>query len=450
MERKILWILVSALVLCLTCSVAVADTVAQGSIDGFTWMIIEETGGNYIFNVSGTGEMPDIDNYPGYSDYYWGQYIPKITCVSIAPSVTSIGKNFFRGLTSLTDVTIPSSITKIGENSFQGCTSLTNITIPGTVETIGVGAFKDCSALQSVNINENVQTIGANAFSGCKSLESVAIPSSVTEIGTNPFEYCTGLTSINVSSENKKYYSVNGVLYYIRTNPNGSKQNVVYAVPAGKSGSIDLSSAEALNHSVFYGCSKLTSINISNISISDDWYLNQYIQDCSSLQTMITKTDTYYGIFCLDAEHGYVKPSCFISKADSTVRLYAYPENGYQLVSMTVADSNGNPISLSADNTFTMPAYYVRVSSTFSENSDPATAATITTHPADKSLVYGYTQDDGDGFIRVTVSPPPEGHTYSYQWYKSDSNSNTNGTAIENAVNYYYYIPTGKPEGTIE
>jgi hypothetical protein len=70
-------------------------------------------------------------------------------------------------------VTIPEGVTSIGRNAFRGCTSLTGITIPASVTAIGQAAFDECTGLTSITIPEGVTAIGNYAFSYCLSLTNV-------------------------------------------------------------------------------------------------------------------------------------------------------------------------------------------------------------------------------------------------------------------------------------
>jgi hypothetical protein len=111
-------------------------------------------------------------------------------------TVTSIGNNAFRFLTSLTSITIPDSVTSIGDSAFSGCTGLTSITIPNSVTSIGSSAFSGCTGLTSVTIGSGVTHIGNGAFVNCIRLTSIVIPNSVTSIGNNAFSGCNVLTSV--------------------------------------------------------------------------------------------------------------------------------------------------------------------------------------------------------------------------------------------------------------
>jgi len=113
-------------------------------------------------------------------------------------------------------------ITSIGNNAFYGLSKLTNVNgdIPSTVTSIGDGAFMGCASLKSITIPDAVTSIGSGAFNGC-GLTSITIPDKLTSLGS-AFENCVNLTSVTIGN-----------------------------------------SVSSISNANFYGCSRLTQINVS-------------------------------------------------------------------------------------------------------------------------------------------------------------------------------------------
>ena len=125
-----------------------------------------------------------------------------ITDVIIPASVTTIGRDVFKGCSNLQTVTFlgadddTSQLSIIYNNAFNNCTSLQSITMPSSVTTIREGAFYGCTGLKNVALNSGLQKINGNAFYNCKSLTEITIPNTVTEISGGAFWQCTALKSI--------------------------------------------------------------------------------------------------------------------------------------------------------------------------------------------------------------------------------------------------------------
>ena len=284
--------------------VSVVDFSAYASVetgkcgDNVTYSLDTSTG---LLTISGTGDMYDYggSSYSPFKNYYSssiksviikngvtsigngafydctslisitipdsvtsiGEYAfcncTSLTSITIPNSVTSICYSAFYGCTSLTSITIPDSVTSIGGSAFSGCTSLTNITIPNSVTSIGNNAFRGCTSLTNVTIPDSVTSIGEYAFCNCTSLTSVTIPNSVTNIGKSAFSSCTSLTLIDVSKNNKKYISIDGVLFdkdktKLIQYPAGSNRTI-YSIP---------NSVISIGSDAFVGCTSLTSVTI--------------------------------------------------------------------------------------------------------------------------------------------------------------------------------------------
>ena len=217
---------------------------------------------------------------------------PKLTSVTLN-RVTSIGNLAFGWCNKLTDVIIPDSVISIGENAFVGCPSLTGVTIPDSVVSIGGGAFSYCSGVTNINVSvgnkyyssvdgvlfnkdktqlccfpagkqiksytipDNVTSIYDEAFSG-ENLTSITIPDNVTSIGKGCFYGCSALTNIEVSTGNKYYSSIDGVLF-------NKDKTQLCCVPHEKKGSYVIpNSVKSIDDYAFWDCHNLVNITIPN------------------------------------------------------------------------------------------------------------------------------------------------------------------------------------------
>ncbi len=195
----------------------------------------------------------------GWSAFEWCE---NIVNVNIPNTVTSIDSYAFSACSNLKNITFSNNLKKIDYASFGSCTNLTSISFPASLMEIGRQAFVNCEKLTSVSLSNGLIGIDDRAFRNCKSLSSINIPNSVKDIGTEVFEDCislktvsigygaetvptyysafTGcvsLESISIHANNKKYCSVDGVLYNknkteILWYPQGKKTNS-YTVPSG-------------------------------------------------------------------------------------------------------------------------------------------------------------------------------------------------------------------------
>lgn len=219
-----------------------ADIIASGECgENLTW----ELDSDGTLTIRGTGAMT---NYRG----------------------ASARPPWYENRANIRTIAFPDEITAIGDYTFSSCSNLLNVTIPNNVTYIGKSAFYE-SNIASITLSNNISTIGEWAFGHCRNLASISVPASVMEIGKKAFLGCNSLTAINVSPDNRKYRSIDGVLY-------SADDSTLIVYPAGK---IDkqysiLDGTLTITESGFYGCSNLVVVNIpSSVSfIEEDAFMN--------------------------------------------------------------------------------------------------------------------------------------------------------------------------------
>ncbi|MCI6034748.1 MAG: leucine-rich repeat protein, partial [Firmicutes bacterium] len=107
--------------------------------------------------------------------------LQKIELQSVKATLKTIGKNAFKGCTSVEEVTIPKGISTVSNSAFEGCSGLTDVTI--AAKTINAKAFAECTNLKAVKMEEGVTTIQGMAFANTQ-ISAVTIPSTLTTAGT--------------------------------------------------------------------------------------------------------------------------------------------------------------------------------------------------------------------------------------------------------------------------
>ena len=168
---------------------------------------------------------------------------------NVPATVTDIGEYAFRDCDRLVSVSIPDSVTDIDVDAFVGCKILeainvseqnadycsvdgvlfnksktnlmkypmkkpeTAFTMPNTVTYVDSRALKDCTNIKTLTISDNLADIDGDLLDGCKGLVTVNIGKNTKAIADYAFERLWNLEAINVSEQNAKYCSVDGVLF---------------------------------------------------------------------------------------------------------------------------------------------------------------------------------------------------------------------------------------------
>ncbi len=242
----------------------------------------------------------------------------------IPETVKTIGNSCFNGCSKLSSITIPSSIQTIGNYAFELCSSLKTVTIPASSK-ITSSPFGRCSSLESIIVEdgnqfacsidgvlyskdmtnlwqyppakkgeyefpETVTKIGDFAFSCSEYLTTTNIPKEINTISNAAYSYCPNLTQINVSDDNTKYCSVDGVLF------NKAKDQLI-TFPGGITGDYVIPyGVKTLSGNAFRGAKISTVIipaTVTTITLAcfeDCENLTKLIDLCPTPQNFITNT----------------------------------------------------------------------------------------------------------------------------------------------------------------
>lgn len=238
--------------------------------------------------------------------------------------VTTIDRDTFANITSLTSVTIPTNVTAIYDSAFSGCTGLTTVSLSANLTTLYAGVFGYCTGLTNITVSpdnpvlsssngilydkagttllqfpggiggsiaiaegvtrigpdafpgntaltdilfpESLTEIGSWAFSGCNGLTNVMIPAGVSNLASGVFGNCANLMAIEVAESNTAYSSGNGILW-------NKSQTMLVQYPGGLAGSYDVPAAITNVHrDAFSGCAGLTAVTLPDSVALIDYY----------------------------------------------------------------------------------------------------------------------------------------------------------------------------------
>lgn len=180
-----------------------------------------------------------------------------VESITFPEKETILRKSVFEGCKSLKEINLPETISQVEDSAFSGCKSLKEIKLPENVNYIPYYCFKDCTALEKIEFPSQFWGIQDTAFQGCTSLKHISLPDTINVVGHYAFASCQSLERIDISPENTKYVSVEGVLYKkdmseIVVYPSAHLQDC-YTIP---------DSVNQLHSDLFDNCKNLREIHI--------------------------------------------------------------------------------------------------------------------------------------------------------------------------------------------
>ena len=225
-------------------------------------------------------------------------YNSLITTIELPEGLTEIADRMFYWSESLVSVTIPQSVTRIGEYAFYYCSALESIVIPNSVTEIGDRAFYYCTSLTSITFEEGNDaknedgtyvaplviadgTSGSSgygvSYTGVFSYVPVAelnFPQRTTHIGAYLMGYYSNYgsdnanqTLVRVRIPNTIEYLGKNAFYYCEA----LESVEFYGEGVSKLADAGTATTDAALYYTFYGCTKLSSINLPESSSPDGY-----------------------------------------------------------------------------------------------------------------------------------------------------------------------------------
>ena len=181
---------------------------------------------------------------------------------------------------SAEDVVVPKNVKSISFGAFMDHSEIKTISLPEGLLTVDECAFYGCSGIKSIRLPESTTRIERLAFGSCASLEKIYIGKNVSDIAELFVCDCPKLSKFEISSKNKKFRVVDGILYskdmedLILCPQNGPetisvpdevitiKEQSFFECENLKEVNIG-KNVKYIDEAAFYGCKKLEKVNMS-------------------------------------------------------------------------------------------------------------------------------------------------------------------------------------------
>lgn len=133
--------------------------------------------------------------------------------VKVPYGVKEIGNNAFLCQDKIEKIILPESVTVINSYAFSGCDNLKTIVLPKKLIKIEEYAFNSCDSLTIINFPTTLKYLDGSSISECQNLKQINIPKDCTVYHWEEITEFNGLECINVDLKNKKYMSIDGVVF---------------------------------------------------------------------------------------------------------------------------------------------------------------------------------------------------------------------------------------------
>ncbi len=212
--------------------------------------------GNYTYESGWLANHCPKYNNIYYPTEYYAYAIKKGASLptSFKEGTKYIGDYFYSGY-NITSITLPETLEKLGKGCFYNCSGLTSIVIPNSVTEIGNSCFAVCKSLASVTLSNALTYLPSFLFEYCYALTGITIPTSVTGIGAACFSRCSAISSVTMPDSvqaldpyDEAYYGNHGIFYDCSSLTSVTLSN----------------NLTGLSRDMFGGCKSLTSITIPN------------------------------------------------------------------------------------------------------------------------------------------------------------------------------------------
>ena len=396
-------------------------------------------------------------------DNLGGGNTKEITADGFPTNTTMVAAAAFSSCRSLETITLPDTITSLGTSVFAKCLSLKSFKVPDGVTTLPKYAFSGCAELESIDFNK-VETLSGlvcssvstpetdNSTYACSNLKTLVL-SKVKEIPANAFTG-SAIESVTIADQAK----IHAKAFLNLTSLKSVTFLGGYTIVEGSDGntrpfqgcknietvtfnSNDVENAKVtISDKMFVDCTKLTSIDLSNVSLNDEKIGENAFKGCTALSEVKfaanTKTisqNAFSGCTALTAVDLANSQTETIGKDAfqncTSLATLSLPATG--LTSIGASAFNGNAIK-----EITIPSSVITVG-------DKAFGAC-------SALEQVTMSKDWSGKFSNAVKAP-EGYAVGLRWYKEDgtqvtklascfSSENTNPQTFEYVPIFFFDV----------